>query len=203
MGGVPTPASPASTRTDLTRELVRAGYYPALVEDVVDVALAEEELVAHLVQPETTFDGEEVRRHVTVLALTPTRLVTVHVDDEAAEGDAGVPAAGAANAVATSEAVPLASLRSVTLTHVVASPEKHRTGSTPLELNLAIGWGAVQRVDLEPAHCADPTCEADHGLTGQLVPDDLVLRISAQAEGRDAVASALAFARELSAATAR
>jgi hypothetical protein len=61
----------------------------------------------------------------------------------------------------------------------------------------------VQRIDLEPAHCADPSCEADHGSTGQLVPDDLVLRISAQAEGRDAVDRAVAFAHALSAATAR
>jgi hypothetical protein len=188
-----------SHHPQLTRELVRAGYYPELVGDVVDIALAGDDLVAHLVAPETTFDGTEVRRHVTVLALTPTRLITVHVDDEEAPDDA----ASASNAVATSEAVPVHVLRSVTLTHVLADPEHHRAGATPLELNLAISWGAVQRIDVEPAHCADPSCDADHGSTGQILPDDLVLRISAQAEGRDAVERAVSFARELSAATAR
>ena len=58
----------------LHHDLHRAGYYPELVVDVLDVALADEEVVAHLVHPETTFDAAEVRRHVTVLVLTPTRL---------------------------------------------------------------------------------------------------------------------------------
>lgn len=187
-----------SAHPDLTAALVRTGYYPELVEDVVDVAVAGEELVAHLVQGETTFDGEELHRHVTVLALTPTRLVTVHVDDQPADSENPAP-----TAIATSEAVPLAQVRSVTLTHVVADPARHGRGAAPAELNLAIGWGAVSRVDLESAQCPDPACEADHGLTGQLVPDDLVLRVSAEAEGRDAVRRAAAFARSLSAATAR
>jgi hypothetical protein len=40
----------------------RAGYYPALVCDVLDVALAGEEVRSYLVYPETTFDREEIRR---------------------------------------------------------------------------------------------------------------------------------------------
>jgi hypothetical protein len=150
------------------------------------------------VHAETTFDGEEIRRHVTVLALTPSRFVTVHVDDHPADSEHP-----AASAVATSEAVPLGAVRSVALTHVVTRPDTHRAGQTPSELTLSIGWGAVQRVDLEPAQCADPTCEADHGLTGALVPDDLVVRISAEADGAKAVQRAARFARVLSAATAR
>jgi hypothetical protein len=138
------------------RDLDRAGYYPQLVADVLDVALADEPVLAHLVHPETTFDAAEVRRHVTVLALTPSRLVVAHVD-----------------------------------------------GGGATELTLAIGWGAVSRVDLEPAGCADPQCEADHGLTGSITPDDVVVRVSAVAEGADAVRDAVAFARRLSAASAR
>lgn len=192
------PSTASSSRSDLTAQLVRAGYYPQLVDDVVDVAVADEDLVAHLVHAETTFDGEEIRRHVTVLALTPTRFVTVHVDDHPADSEHP-----AASAVATSEAVPLSAVRSVSLTHVVTRPDTHRSGATPSELTLSIGWGAVQRVDLEPAQCADPTCEADHGLTGQLLPDDLVVRISAEADGAKAVQRAARFARVLSSATAR
>ena len=52
---------------------------------------------------------------------------------------------------------------------------------------LTIGWGGVGRIDLEPAGCADPECEADHGYTGVLTSDDFSLRVSAAAEGPEAV----------------
>ncbi|WP_029287765.1 DUF5998 family protein [Cellulomonas sp. HZM] len=184
--------------TTLRQDLDRAGYYPELVADVLDVALGEEPVVAHLVHPETTFDAAEVRRHVTVLALTPTRLVVAHVDDHPADSEHP-----SASASATTESVPLGELRSVALTHVVPDPAKHRSGASPAELTLAIGWGAVSRVDLEPATCGDPQCEADHGLTGTLTPDDVVVRVSAAAEGIDSVRAATTFARLLSAASAR
>lgn len=184
--------------TDLRRDLDRAGYYPDLVADVLDVALAGEPVLAHLVHPETTFDAAEVRRHVTVLVLTETRLVVAHVDDHPADSEHP-----SASAAATTESVPLHQLRSVALTHVVADPHEHRTGATPAELTLAVGWGAVSRVDLEPAGCADPQCEADHGMTGTVTPDDVVVRVSAVAEGLDAVREAADFAKRLSAATLR
>jgi hypothetical protein len=183
--------------TDLRRSLHHAGYYPELVGDVLDVALAGEEVVAHLVHPETTFDSSEVRRHVTVLVLTPTRLVLAHVDDHPADSEHP-----SASASATTESVPISQLQTVALTHVVPDPEKHRAGTVPAELTLALGWGAVRRIDLEPATCGDPQCDADHGLTGTSTPDDVVVRVSAQAEGREAVRAAVAFARALSAAGA-
>jgi len=188
------PAASPSLRQDLHR----AGYYPELVADVLDVALADEQVVAHLVHPETTFDAAEVRRHVTVLVLTPTRLVCAHVDDHPADREHP-----SASASATTESVPLSELRSVALTHVVAEPAEHKPGRAALELTLAIGWGAVSRVDLEPATCGDPACEADHGLTGTLTPDDVVVRVSTAAEGPDSVRAATDFARVLSAASAR
>jgi len=184
--------------TDLRDDLYRAGYYPELVADVLDVALADEPPLAHLVHPETTFDSTEVRRHVTVLVLTETRFVVAHVDDHPADSEHP-----SASASATTEAVPLSELRSVVLTHVMPSPEQHRPGESAQELTLAIGWGAVSRVDLEPATCGDPACEADHGLTGTLTPDDIVVRVSAAAEGVEAVRAASAFARRLSAASVR
>jgi hypothetical protein len=184
--------------TDLQADLHRAGYYPELVADVLDVALADETVVAHLVHPETTFDASEVRRHVTVLVLTPTRLVAAHVDDHPADSEHP-----ATSASATTESVPLSELRSVALTHVIDNPERHTSGTTAAELTLAIGWGAVSRIDLEPATCPDPACEADHGLTGTMTPDDIVVRISSGAEGPGAVRAAADFARRLSAASAR
>lgn len=175
------------------RALERAGYYPRLVAGVLDVALAGEEVRAYLVHPETTFDASEVRRHLTALALTPTRLVMAHVDD--------VPADGVPSAAATTEAVPLHRISSVALTHGVSDPAETHGGIQVDELTIAVTWGGAQQVDLAPAGCADPDCEADHGYTGLLTPEDVVVRISAQAEGGEAVDQALVFARELSAAT--
>jgi hypothetical protein len=182
---------------DLLTQVERAGYYPALVSDVLDVAVAGEEVRSHLVYPETTFDRDEVRRHVTVLVLTPTRLVVAHADDH--EPDALSPEPYAS---ASTEAVALRQVRSVVLTHAVTRPTEHRSGTTPRELTLTIGWGSLSRIDLEPAGCSDPECDADHGYTGTSALEDITLRLSADAEGADAVRAAVAFARAVSAATA-
>jgi hypothetical protein len=56
-------------------------------------------------------------------------------------------------------------------------------------------------MDLEPAGCDDPSCEADHGYTGVLSADDFSLRVSAAADGADAVVGLLSFAEQLSART--
>jgi hypothetical protein len=66
---------------------------------------------------------------------------------------------------------------------------------------LTIGWGGVGRIDLEPAGCGDPQCDADHGYTGVLASDDFSLRVSAAADGSDAVGGLLDFAASLSAAS--
>lgn len=191
-------APPAPLPPDLTRAIERAGYYPALVADVVQAALGGEDVVSHLVHQETTFDHDIVRRHITVLALTSSRLVIAHADDHTDElaGHEEV-------ATATTESVPLSAVRGVMLTHVVSKPQDYRPGSLGRELTLTLGWGAVSRVDLLPATCSDPNCEADHGFEGTIASDDISLRISADAEGEAALQQALGFARELSASIGR
>ena len=190
--------------SSLTKDIERDGYYPALVADVVESAVAGGEVISHLVHQETTFDHDTVRRHITVLALTRTRLVVAHADDHAAEDDPAEPEDVAnqptATATATSECVPLSAVRGVMLTHVVASPATYTPGSLGRELTLTLGWGAVSRVDMIPATCGDPNCEADHGYEGTVTTDDIGLRISADADGETALAQAMAFARTLSAA---
>ena len=183
----------------LTVQIDQAGYYPDFVTDVLDVAVAGEPVTAHLVHAETTFDTDALRRHLSVLVLTPTRLVFVHADDHAGDEDHHPEAHG----VATTEAVPLENIRSVVLTHVVAKPAEYRGGSSGRELTLGVGWGSISRIDVEPATCGDPNCEADHGYTGNVTAEDVALRISADAEGTEAVSAALAFAKALSAATTR
>jgi hypothetical protein len=186
------PAAPLPP--DLTRAIEQAGYYPALVGDVVQAALGGEEVRSHLVHQETTFDHDVVRRHITVLALTVSRLVIAHADDHADErtGQEEV-------ATATTESVPLGAVRGVMLTHVVAKPQDYQPGSLGREITLTLGWGAVNRIDLLPATCSDPSCDADHGFEGTISSDDISLRISADAEGEAALRQALGFARELSA----
>ena len=175
-----------------------AGYYPELVFDTVEGALVGEPVESWLVHHEATFDRDELRRHVTVLALTPTRLVVTHTDDHPPDDSCPVP-----YATTSAEAVALASIGTVVVSRTLAEPAGHRHGDAVREVVLTIGWGGVSRIDLEPATCGDPECEADHGYTGTSTADDLSVRVSAEGDGEDAVVQALDFARALSAVTAR
>lgn len=183
---------------ELTAAIERAGYHPAIVSDVVLAALGGEPVVAHLVHQETTFEHEAIRRHITVLGLTESRLLIVHADDHQDDPHGPVDVA-----TATSESVPLRDVRGVMLTHVVPDPQNYVPGSLGRELTLTLGWGAVKRVDLFPGGCADPGCEADHGFDGTITSDDIALRVSADADGEVALTTALTFARALSAALGR
>ncbi|MEJ7651187.1 MAG: DUF5998 family protein [Nakamurella sp.] len=191
-----TGASPLPT--DLVARIQAGGYYPDLVIDTLDVAVAGEAVRAHLVHGETTFDSDTVRRHLSVIVLTGTRLIFVHADDHGGDEEHG----SAPHGFSTSESVALSAVRSVAVTHVVPDPVTYVSGSLGREITLGINWGGASRLDLEPAGCADPACEADHGYTGSMLADDLALRISADAEGTDAVGDAIRFARMLSAVTA-
>jgi hypothetical protein len=181
----------------LRADIERSGYYPELVSDTLETALAEEPVVSYVVHHEATFDHDQLRRHVTVLALTPTRLIVGHTDEHPA--DETTPTA---YATASTEAVRLERIDSVVVTRVAADAAAHRRGAPMREVVLTIGWGAVSRIDLEPASCGDPQCDADHGYTGTASNDDLSLRVSEAADGAPVVAQALAFAAALSAATA-
>mgnify|MGYP007082239198 CR=1 FL=1 len=191
--GGPATSLPAA----LVKDVERAGYYPALVHDVVKTALAGDEVVSHLVHQETTFDHDSIRRHVTVLVLTETRLVVVHADDDTQPGTP------LTTATATSESVPISGVRGVMLTHVVGDPAVYKSGALGQELTVTIGWGSVTRVDLIPATCGDPNCDADHGYEGTLTADDISVRVSAMADGEAALRQALSFAHALESATAR
>ncbi|MGO1166972.1 MAG: DUF5998 family protein [Janibacter sp.] len=203
MAGMSVPADlTAITLPDaLTDDIDRAGYYPALVGDVVKAALGTEEVFTHLVHQETTFDQDAVRRHITVFVRTGTRLVIAHADDFADPSGATGPREVA---TATTECIPLSAVRGVMLTHVADDPSNYVPGSLGREMTLTIGWGAVSRVDLLPGQCGDPDCEGgDHGYEGTIAADDIGLRISAEAEGRTALDRAIEFARDLSSSIGR
>ncbi|WP_055585909.1 DUF5998 family protein [Streptacidiphilus griseoplanus] len=185
-----------TTTQGLRTAIERSGYYPALVSEAVESAVGTEPISSYLVHQETTFDANEVRRHVTVLVLTATRFVVSHTDEQTADETSPVP-----YATTSTESVRLGRISSVVLSRVVANPETYTPGTLPREVVLTIGWGAVQRLDLEPAGCSDPNCDADHGYTGSATADDLSLRVSEAGDGPETVAEALRFAQALSEAT--
>lgn len=164
------------------------GYFPALVFDSVMISLGDEAMVSYVVQHEPTITPDGIHRHVTVAVLTATRLIVNHTDD----ADAG-PGVGA-QAASTSEVVMLERISSVSLSRIVNEPSRYRPDEADVqEALLTVAWGFASRIDLEPATCGDPNCDADHGLTGQLVGDDLVIRMSTDADGADGVAQLVAF----------
>lgn len=179
---------------ELRDAIDRTGYYPEVVADGVEGAVAGEEVVSFYVHHEPTFDRDEVRRHLSVVVLTPTRLILAHTDEH--EGDDLLPEPYTST---STEAIRLSAVRSVVVTRMVTNPTSGP--HAPAEAVMTIGWGGVSRVDLEPAGCSDPQCDADHGYTGVLAADDFSLRVSSAADGADAVSGLLAFAESLSART--
>jgi hypothetical protein len=185
-----------TTTQGLRSAIERSGYYPTLVSEAVESAVGTEPVSAFLVHQETTFDANEVRRHVTVLVLTGSRFIVSHTDEQGADDTSPVP-----YATTSTESVRIDRISSVVVSRVVANPETYTRGTLPREVVLTIGWGAVSRIDLEPAACGDPNCEADHGYTGSSTADDLSLRVSEAGDGPETVAQALTFAHALSEAT--
>ncbi len=71
----------AEPAVELRAAIDRTGYYPEVVADGVASAGAGERISAFFVHHEPTFDHDEVRRHLSVLVLTPTRLILTHTDE--------------------------------------------------------------------------------------------------------------------------
>jgi hypothetical protein len=185
----------------LRAAIEESGYYPDVVADAVRAGVAGESVEAFLVHHEPTIDErDEVRRHVTVTVLTPSRLIIAHTDEHAPDDLLPAPYTST-----STEAVTLSAVRSVVVTRMVANPESYAGKPVPSpganEAVVTIGWGGVGRMDLEPAGCADPQCEADHGYTGVIASDDFSIRVSAAADGAEAVANLLSFAEALSSRT--
>lgn len=191
---------PGDQTRQMRTAIEQSGYYPEVVSASLDDALAGERVACYLLHHEPTFDRDEVRRHMTVLVMTPTRLLLAHTDEHPPDDLLPEPYTST-----TTEAVALRTVRSVVVTRMVptreSEPGRGGTHRDPTEALLTIGWGAMRRVDLEPAQCTDPDCEADHGYSGSTSSDDFSLRVSATADGGAAVEDMLAFARALSRAT--
>ncbi len=106
----------------------RSGYYPGIIADAVSAAVGSEQVVSYFVHHDAHFDpGMEVRRHMTVLALTPTRLVYSHTDEYPA--DENVPDSRP-QAETSTEAVRCSRISTVALTRVIPEPANYQRGVT-------------------------------------------------------------------------
>jgi Family of unknown function (DUF5998) len=189
-------SEPVSTTLELRAAIDRSGYYPDVVADALETCLAGERVVSYFVHHEPTFARDEVTRHITVVVLTPTRLIVGHTDEHPADESVPTP-----YATASTEAVPIERVGSVVVSRIVGNPAAYEPGGPVHSAILTIGWGAMRRLELEPATCADPNCDADHGYTGTVTSDDFSLRMSAAADGAEALEQLLSFAADLSEAT--
>lgn len=175
--------------TELNESITRAGFYPELVKAAVADGLLGFEPHAQLVHLETHIDNAEIHRHITVLALAADFLLVAHLDDQQMdeEGDSIV-------AHVNVETLPVSAVKSVGLSYSYPQPQNYEAGEHPAEVSLSISWTGGQRLDLQPAQCPDPTCTADHGYTGVAASEDIMLRVSAPADGAQAVENARNFA---------
>ena len=157
----------------------------------MSTALGDETVVDFLVQHEATVGPEGIIRHLTVLVLTPGRLIVSHTDEE-------TDARGADTAVTTSESVPLWLLGVITVSRVLSHPERYGSAeASVVETWLTLTWDAVRRLQIVPAHCGDPSCTADHGFDGEAVGEDITIRMSPAADGAENVQRLVEFAGAL------
>ncbi|MFZ2624152.1 MAG: DUF5998 family protein [Propionibacterium sp.] len=176
---------------DLVRWINDCGFFPQLVLDAVGQALGDEQVEEFVVQHEAVVGTEGILRHLTVLALTPMRLLVVHTDEQADER-------GQNMAVTSTESVPLDMVGVVSLSRAVTNPENYGSRHcATTEIVMTLGWDAVRRIEIVPAHCADPECEAEHGFDGELVNEDITIRMSPAVDDDASVARLVAFASRL------
>ncbi|WP_022867930.1 DUF5998 family protein [Schaalia vaccimaxillae] len=168
---------------DTWARIERAGFYPQIAKRALRRALRGTEPLATLCQVDAAFDRGSVFRHLTVATLTSSCLIHVHIDELESGG------AGVATAIH-----PISSIMGASMMEVVDRPEISCEVS---ELTIAINVGGQRRTEIEPAHCDDPQCTADHGYSASTFPDDLTIRISGAADGVDVLAEAEQFVDHL------
>src|SRR3954466_10887950 len=101
---------------DLRSAIEASGSSREVVAAAVFASVAGEAVEAHLVHHEPTIDErDEVRRHVTVLVLTPTRLILAHTDEHAPDDILPAPYTST-----TTEAIALSAVRTVVVNRMVA-----------------------------------------------------------------------------------
>ena len=182
-------------RRDLRAAIDHTGYYPEVVADAVAASLADEPVVSFYVHHEPTFDRDEVRRHLSVVVLTPTRLVLVHTDEHAGDDLLPEPYTSTSTEAIRAERGEVGGRdpdgRQPDQRHDQArrGGHDHRLGRRQPDGPRAGGLRRPQLRGRPRLH------------RRVLSADDFSLRVSAAADGADAVGGLLSFAEQLSART--
>ena len=185
--------NPTPEYEQLIEEIKVAGFYPDLVLEVVDEALVGLTPDAHFVQHETHFTRNDFHRHITVMLLCGEFLIFAHLDDQRLDGEEQGTVAHV-----SIEALPLSDLNAVTISYGFSEPQTYRTGeTTPAEISFQIAWTGSMHMEIAPATCQDPNCNANHGYSGDARREDIIVRVSATADGPESVLHAQHFARAL------
>ncbi|MEY4322638.1 MAG: hypothetical protein RL410_419 [Actinomycetota bacterium] len=182
---------------ELSQAINEVGYYPEVVFSSISSAIAGEEVRGFAMQHEATFDQESLHRHMTVVALTATRLILCHTDENAPDDNRPYPSATSAT-----EAVKLSAISSVVVHRTFRDPAVFKGADSVEEIVITLGWGGVTRHEIGPAACDDPECEAEHGFSGTTVNEDLSIRVSRAADGANRINAAIQFADVLAKVTA-
>lgn len=177
----------------LIADIQDAGYYPQIAATAIAEALLDEPVLDHLVYTDTHMDLDTIHRLVSVFVLTPTRLVLARVDDEPHPE----PGWSEPRALCSTEEVELDKLAAPAIFATYADPAHYRPGEGPVEVQLVMSWGARSRLEVFPENCGNPDCDVDHGFSGGTFSEDVALRVSAQAEGQQAVDATVSFANTL------
>ncbi|MDO4792040.1 MAG: DUF5998 family protein [Buchananella hordeovulneris] len=170
----------------LARYLDAYEYFPSAGARLLEVSLGGAVPHAMLVQRSTVIDEEAVRRHVNAIALTRRHLVLMHIDEiDDAPGSLAI----------SSEIVPLSNIVATRFTYEVSDAVN---GSGEIrEVLISLGWKSTRQFEFGPKSCGDPTCEAEHGQGGVIHNEDLAIRVTAEADGKQELANALEFGAEL------
>ncbi|MDR1393977.1 MAG: DUF5998 family protein [Bifidobacteriaceae bacterium] len=180
----------------LEAQLESVGYFPGILLKVIGVALGDQVPVASYVHADVAIGHSTIGRHLSVLVITPDRLIVGHADDHS-ENEFGP----AAVAVST-EAIRLRDIRVIGLNHIYLTSDEEAGLEVPAVLRLVISWGAGQVMEIEPIECPDQGCETDHGYSGTVSNEDIALTVNADLAGIPAASALLEFARKLSAVVA-
>jgi hypothetical protein len=103
----------------------------------------------------------------------------------------------------SSETVALRRVGNISVSRIFGNPAEYKPGALPRIVRVTLNWGGGEVIELEPATCPDPDCQADHGYAGSLSGEDISLDVDTELTGEEAAIRLLAFAQELSAAAAR
>ena len=146
----------------LLADIERTGYYPALVAEALDAAIAAEPIVGFFVHHEPTFEHDEIRRHMTCLVLTPSRFLLSHTDEHPADEIVSTPYAST-----SVETVALRRVSNVMVTRVVADPAGYHRGDPIHEVVVSLGWGAVVGSNSSRPAATTPTARPTTGTPGR------------------------------------